>query len=166
MTRQEPPEEGCVTTTAQLQVERVAINDLKPEPGNPRRIPEAELEALTRSIEEFGPVDPIIARTEDKTVIGGHQRLPAARKLGLNSVPVIFLDISPEEARRLGGLRRRKKRTVAGAYEFRGLATVADIRRLLEARASPIGTPTRPRSSALTVAGPPAKTKHHQTEGR
>ena len=37
-----------------------------------------------------------------------------------------------EEARRLGGLRRRRERTVAGAFEFAGLATVADIRRLLE----------------------------------
>jgi len=37
-----------------------------------------------------------------------------------------------DEARRLGGLRRRKERTVAGAYEFGGLATVPDIRRLLE----------------------------------
>jgi hypothetical protein len=37
-----------------------------------------------------------------------------------------------DEARRLGGLRRRKERTVAGAYEFAGLGTVVDIRRLLE----------------------------------
>jgi hypothetical protein len=37
-----------------------------------------------------------------------------------------------DEARRLGGLRRRRERTVAGAFEFAGLGTVADIRRLLE----------------------------------
>jgi len=37
-----------------------------------------------------------------------------------------------EEARRLGGLRRRKERTVAGAYVFEGLEAVIDIRRLLE----------------------------------
>ena len=37
-----------------------------------------------------------------------------------------------EEARRLGGLRRRRERTVAGAYEFKGLEAVIDIRRLLE----------------------------------
>src|SRR5664279_4561489 len=37
-----------------------------------------------------------------------------------------------EEARRLGGLRRRRERTVAGAYEFEGLEAVIDIRRLLE----------------------------------
>jgi hypothetical protein len=39
------------------------------------------------------------------------------------------------EIRRLGGLRRRKERTVAGAYEFEGLSTVPDIRRLLEVAA-------------------------------
>lgn len=36
------------------------------------------------------------------------------------------------EARRLGGLRRRRERTVQGAYDFDGLASVATIRRLLE----------------------------------
>jgi hypothetical protein len=43
---------------------------------------------------------------------------------------------------------------------------VADIRRLLEVAASPIGTPTRTRFSPPTVAGPPTKTKRHKTEGR
>jgi hypothetical protein len=37
-----------------------------------------------------------------------------------------------DEARRLGGLRRKRERTVAGVFEFAGLATVSDIRRLLE----------------------------------
>ena len=36
------------------------------------------------------------------------------------------------DARRLGGLRRRKERTVAGAYDFEGLETVSHIRRLIE----------------------------------
>ena len=36
------------------------------------------------------------------------------------------------EARRLGGLRRRREFTVAGAYAFTGLESVADIRRILE----------------------------------
>ena len=37
-----------------------------------------------------------------------------------------------QEARRLGGLRRRREATVAGAYDFEGLATVDGIRRLIE----------------------------------
>ena len=36
------------------------------------------------------------------------------------------------EARRLGGLRRRREVAVSGAYEFAGLESVADIRRILE----------------------------------
>jgi hypothetical protein len=36
------------------------------------------------------------------------------------------------EARRLGGLRRRREGTLQGAYEFDGLGSVLDIRRLLE----------------------------------
>jgi DNA modification methylase len=87
--------------TATLAIEQVPIDDLRPDPANPRRITDAELEALTRSIREFGLVDPIIARHDDKMVIGGHQRLLAARKLGLKTVPVIFVDLSPERARLL-----------------------------------------------------------------
>ena len=37
-----------------------------------------------------------------------------------------------QEARRLGGLRRRREVAVSGAYDFEGLETVAAIRRLLE----------------------------------
>ena len=36
------------------------------------------------------------------------------------------------EARRLGGLRRRRERTLQGAYELEGLESVAQIRRVLE----------------------------------
>ena len=36
------------------------------------------------------------------------------------------------EARRLGGLRRRKEKAVLGAYDFQGLRSVPDIQRVLE----------------------------------
>jgi DNA modification methylase len=87
--------------TQQIQVEQVPIDDLRPDPANPRRISDEELETLTRSIREFGLIDPIIARREDKTVIGGHQRLLAARRLGYKTVPVIFVDLTIEQSRLL-----------------------------------------------------------------
>ena len=59
------------------KIEQVPIDDLRPDLANPRRIPQAELETLTRGIKKFGLIDPIIARNEDQTVIGGHQRLLA-----------------------------------------------------------------------------------------
>ncbi len=36
------------------------------------------------------------------------------------------------EARRLGGQRRRRERVVAGAFEFNGLESTKDLRRILE----------------------------------
>ncbi len=37
-----------------------------------------------------------------------------------------------KEARRLGGLRRRREKTIEGAYDIEGLETVPQIRRLLQ----------------------------------
>ena len=36
-----------------IVIERVPIGDLRPDPFNPRRIAEAEMESLTRSIHSF-----------------------------------------------------------------------------------------------------------------
>ncbi len=88
-------------TAATIAIEHVDIETLKPDPANPRRISDAELEALTRSLREFGFVQPVLVRREDETVIGGHQRLLAARRLGIKTVPAIYLDISLEQARLL-----------------------------------------------------------------
>ena len=68
-----------------LEITNLPIRDLRPDPANPRRISDEELESRTRSIREFGLIDPIIARREDKVVIGGHQRLLAARKIGVEA---------------------------------------------------------------------------------
>ena len=87
--------------TVPLTVEQMPIADLHPDPGNPRRIAEDELAALCRSIETFGLVDPILARRADRRVIAGHQRLVAARRAGLTTVPVILLDVTAEDARLL-----------------------------------------------------------------
>jgi DNA modification methylase len=91
----------ATTKRHRLAMEHVAVVELRPDPFNPRRISDAELEALTRSIRQFGFVQPIVARREDLTVIGGHQRLIAARRVGLKTVPVVFVALSPEQAKLL-----------------------------------------------------------------
>ncbi|MGD0020261.1 MAG: site-specific DNA-methyltransferase [Candidatus Limnocylindrales bacterium] len=88
-------------TMAPLTVEEVPIDLLRPDPANPRRISDDELHSLERSLRQFGFVQPVLARREDGTVIGGHQRLVAARRLGLTTVPVAWLDLSVERARLL-----------------------------------------------------------------
>lgn len=85
--------------TTELKVEQVSIDQLRPDPANPRQIPPAQLEALTRSLQQFGFLQAVLVRREDNLVVGGHQRLLAARRLGYKTVPVTFLDISLEQAR-------------------------------------------------------------------
>jgi len=85
--------------TQDIEIVHLPIGDLRPDPANPRRISDEERESLTRSIRQFGLVDPVIARREDKVVIGGHQRLLAARRLGLKEVPVVLVDLDQEQAR-------------------------------------------------------------------
>src|SRR5580765_5178811 len=87
--------------SADLQVVQVPIDDLRPDPANPRRIGDAELDSLTKSMRAHGFVLPVLARLEDHVVIGGHQRLVAARRLGLKTVPTIFLDVDTEQAKLL-----------------------------------------------------------------
>ena len=89
------------STPAIHEVVQVPIDELRPDPANPRRISDAQLEALTKSLQTYGFVQPVLTRLEDKTVIGGHQRLTAARRLGYKTVAVIFLDITLEQARLL-----------------------------------------------------------------
>src|SRR5947208_12348298 len=86
------------TTTTELQIVQVPIDDLHPDPANPRKVSAEELDALTRSMREFGFLQPVIARHDDHIVVGGHQRLVAARRIGLKTVPVIFVDLSPEQS--------------------------------------------------------------------
>ena len=85
-----------------LQVENLSVESLAPDPANPRQIDLSEMEALTRSIQQFGFIQPVVARRDGLAVIGGHQRLVAARRLGMKTVPVVLLDIGPERARVLG----------------------------------------------------------------
>ncbi len=113
-----------MTTATQITIEHVDIERLHPDSANPRRISAAEIESLTRSIAEFGLIDPIVARREDGMVIGGHQRLVAARKVGLAVVPVVFLDISVERGRLLNVALNN----ISGAFDDELLARMlADL---------------------------------------
>ena len=75
---------------SQIPVAHLPIGDLSPDPANPRRISDEELESLTRSIREFGLVEPVVVRREDLVVIGGHRR--ASETLG---GPAVGLATSP-----------------------------------------------------------------------
>jgi len=92
---------GTTSQPRRITVEYVLAEALRPATYNPRRISDAERTKLERSLLELGFVDPVIARRANGEVIGGHQRLEAARRLGIAEVPVVYLDDLTDEQARL-----------------------------------------------------------------
>ncbi len=83
-----------------MNYESLRISDLKPAEYNPRKISEKEMRKLCESIKSFGFVEPIVVNA-DGTIIGGHQRVKAAERLGMEEVPVIRVDIPKGKERAL-----------------------------------------------------------------
>jgi len=87
--------------TQSLTIEHIPISRLQPAGYNPRLMPPDEMRKLQRSLQQWGFVEPLVVRREDMTVIGGHQRLEAAKALGMTTVPVVFVDIDEHQAKAL-----------------------------------------------------------------
>src|SRR5947207_11927011 len=82
-------------------VREVALGELRPWAGNPRRISPRRLDDLKRALtDEPGMLwaRPLIA-LPDGTVICGNQRLAAARALGWSALPAVVVDLDLERAR-------------------------------------------------------------------
>jgi ParB-like chromosome segregation protein Spo0J len=73
------------------KIETRSVADLIPYAANSRTHSDAQVAQIAASIKEFGWTNPILI-DGDNTIIAGHGRLLAARKLGLEEVPAIILD--------------------------------------------------------------------------
>src|SRR5215472_7690252 len=75
------------------------IDQLKPDPANPRRHSKKQVRQIRNSIEVFGFVVPILI-DRDGNVVAGHGRLQAAKELGMTEVPTLCLDhLTPAQVR-------------------------------------------------------------------
>lgn len=80
------------------QIQNVSISEVKPYENNPRNNTDA-VDATAKSIKEFGWQQPIVV-DKDMVIIAGHTRYRAAKKLGMNEVPVVVADnLSPEQVK-------------------------------------------------------------------
>jgi DNA modification methylase len=84
---------------SRLQVQVWSIDRLLPYIRNARTHTDQQVAQVAGSIREFGWTNPILVAA-DGTIIAGHARLAAARKLKMTEVPVIVLDHLTEAQRR------------------------------------------------------------------
>ncbi len=73
-----------------LKIQYWAIDRFIPYTGNPRKN-DPHVSRMVDSIREFGFRIPVLAKS-DGTVIDGHLRIKAARKIGMTELPVIVAD--------------------------------------------------------------------------
>ena len=73
-----------------MQIQQRKISELIPYINNSRTHSDAQVSQIAASIKEFGFTNPILV-DGDNGIIAGHGRLMAARKLGMDEVPVIEL---------------------------------------------------------------------------
>lgn len=82
-------------------VYKLPVSDLKPHPLNPYYVRDDEAMAeLADSIQRHGILVPVIARERDGgyELISGHRRQHAAQMVGLDSIPVLVLELNDDDA--------------------------------------------------------------------
>lgn len=87
----------------ELEVVRVPVGSLRAYEGNAKRHTCEQLDAVEASIKEFGFANPVLAWHDDRgeaVIIAGHGRVEAAKALGLDEVPTVFLDHLDDAQRR------------------------------------------------------------------
>jgi len=85
-----------------MQIKKIKLSEIKPNPNNPRIIKDDKFKKLVKSIQDFPEMlelRPIVVN-DDMIVLGGNMRLKACKEAGLKEVPVIKASELTEEQQR------------------------------------------------------------------
>lgn len=114
-----------------MKTKKIKIETLKPNPNNPRTIRDDEFKKLVKSIKDLPKmleVRPIVV-DKDLTVLGGNQRLEAAKAAGLKELTISDIsDWSEEEKQEF----LIKDNVSFGEWDFDALANTFDQEVLIE----------------------------------
>lgn len=107
-----------------MKIDFINPKELNPSEYNPRKITEEDKAHLKTSLQRFGFVEPIIvnsAENRKNIIIGGHQRFYTALELGLETVPVHFVQIEDIAKERELNLRLNRN---LGQWDWDKLKTI------------------------------------------
>jgi site-specific DNA-methyltransferase (adenine-specific) len=107
----------------ELRIEYIDPDKLTPYENNAKQHPDEQVEHIANSIREFGFRQPIVVDADNVVVIG-HGRLLAAKKLGLETVPVVRADDLTEA--QVKALRLADNKTNESGWDFTALEAELD----------------------------------------
>ena len=88
----------------ELDIVMMDVEDLVVAEYNPRTLSNKKLEDIKDSITKFGFVDPVVINEHPdrkNVIVGGHQRVKVARKMGMEKVPAVFVKLSFDDEKEL-----------------------------------------------------------------
>jgi len=94
----EPEEVPAPPEVFDLAISWEPIDSIRPHPENPRR---GDVEAIRASIRKNGLYAPIYVRSATKQIIKSTHVWRACKLEGLTEVPVVWLDVNAQDARRI-----------------------------------------------------------------
>ena len=97
-----------------MNVIQMRVQEITPYERNAKKHPEEQVEHIANSIREFGWQQPLVV-DKDNVLVIGHGRLMAAKKLGLEQVPVVRADTLTEE--QIAALRLADNKTNESAWD-------------------------------------------------
>ena len=104
----------------ELEVVEVPVGELYMYQNNSKIHDHQNVDHIANSIERFGYVNPVLAWHNDEgdlEIVGGHGRVMAAKKVGLEKIPVIFVDhLSDSERRALSHVLNQT--TLSTGFDF------------------------------------------------
>jgi len=81
-----------------LQISRVPLTRIVPDPANARSHNAANLDAIEASLRRFGQAEPLVVQAGSYRLIAGHGRLEAMRRLGWIEADVVELEVEGIDA--------------------------------------------------------------------
>lgn len=88
-------------TSRLIDVPLVDPEELLANPLNPRRHPASQRDALRASLDELGWVAPVYVNMTTGHLLDGHARVEEALSKGIKGVPVLYLELSLEEEKKM-----------------------------------------------------------------
>lgn len=106
-----------------MDVINIPIGQLKPYEKNAKKHPKEQIEQIANSLKEFGWQQPIVI-DDHGTVVIGHGRLAAAKKLKMKEVPVVYASGLTDE--QIKALRLADNKTNESEWDFELLSDELD----------------------------------------
>jgi ParB family chromosome partitioning protein len=165
------PAAPAATGRAADGLRMVAIEDVHPSPGQPRKqFDDARLDELAASIKAQGIIQPLVVRLREAggyELIAGERRWRAAQRAGLHELPAVVRDVAEKRAFEMALVENLQREDLNPIEEAQGFERLIDeFGYTQEALAGRVGKDRSTVANALRLLRLPTSVRALVVEGR